>query len=158
MKLSVFPHPSTYNLRHHLMYSLLPAPYRYTPTQSPGYWVNRNYGKSNITRLVEQLPFPLKKAVINNMYELDCLMVGPGALVMRTPRNDEFKSWFYRMDFEQIFGHPVLGVSSNFPLKFIPGSLVLATDVKVYDADWEPSQYTKDVWTKLSKPPWVVKP
>ena len=85
-------------------------------------------------------------------------MVGPGALVMRTPRNDEFKSWFYRMDFEQIFGHPVLGVSSNFPLKFIPGSLVLATDVKVYDADWEPSQYTKDVWTKLSKPPWVVKP
>ena len=151
-----FPHPSIYNLWHHLQYSLFLAPIRYSPTHAPGYWVDTNYGRSRIARLAEPLPFPLQRAVVNGMYEIDSLMVAPGVLVMRTPRLDEFKPWFYRIDFEQIFGHMSLGVTPNFPLEFIPNSLVIATGVKAFEEDWEPSECTKERWATQSRPPWVA--
>jgi len=86
------------------------------------------------------------------MYEIDCLMVAPGVLIMRTPR--EFKPWFYRVDFEQIFGHKGLGVTPNFPLEYIPDSPIIAINVKARDADWEPTPATKERWAEQSK--WVI--
>jgi hypothetical protein len=156
MKLPAFPHPSIYKLWHSLQYQVLPAPLRYTPTHAPGYWVETNYPTGTIERLkAEPPPFPLQKAVINSMYELDCLMVAPGVLVMRTPRLDEFKPWFFRVDFEQIFGHQSLGVTPNFPLEYIPDSLIIATDVNAGSEDWEPTECTKERWATQSKYPWA---
>jgi len=80
------------------------------------------------------------------MYEIDCLMVAPGVLVMRTPTLAEFRPWFYRVDFEQIFGHRGLGVSPNFPMEYIPDSLIVATHVTAEDVDWEPTEFTKERW------------
>ena len=151
-----FAHPSIYNLWHTLQYTLLPAHLRFTPTHAPAYWVETAYRKGTIERMLEPLPFPLQKAVINSMYEIDSLMVAPGVLVMRTPRLDEFKPWFYRIDFEQIFGHHSLGVTPNFPLEYIPNSLVIATNVQAWEADWEPSECTKERWATQSRPPWVA--
>lgn len=155
MKLPAFPHPSVYNLWHHLLF-LLPAPYGYTATHAPGYWIDTDRGTSKVKRLLDPPPFPLQRAVINGMYELDCLMVGPGTLIMRTPLFSEFKPWFYRVDFEAIFGHRVLGVCSSFPMEFIPGSLVVATSVAAHEANWEPSTATNERWATQSKPPWVT--
>jgi hypothetical protein len=89
------------------------------------------------------------------MYEIDALMVAPGVLMMRTPKLDEFKPWFHRIDFEQIFGHQSLGVTPNFPLEYIPDSLIIATNVEAWDANWEPSEYTKSRWVEQSRYPWV---
>ena len=155
MRVPAFPHPSIYNLWHSLQYTLLPAPLKFTPTHAPAYWVETAYRTGTIERLLEPPPFPLQKAVINSMYEIDSLMVAPGVLVMRTPRLDEFKPWFFRIDFEQIFGHHSLGVTPNFPLEYIPDSLVIATDVQAWEADWEPSECTKERWATQSKYPWA---
>lgn len=141
-----YPHPSIYNIWHHLQFMLLPAPIRYTPTHAPCYWIDRDYPKGTITRLIEPPPFPLTKAVVNGYYEIDCLMVGPGVLVLRTPTQQEYKTWFYNVDFEQIFGHSGLGVCANFPIEYIPNSLLLATGVEYGDATWEPSQAAKERW------------
>ena len=156
MKAPGFPHPSVYNLWHSLQYTLLPAPLRYAPTHAPGYWVETAYRRGTIERRAGPPPFPLQRAVINSMYEIDSLMVAPGVLVMRTPRLDEFKPWFYRIDFEEIFGHRSLGVTPNFPLEYIPDSLVIATNVQAWEADWEPTPATKERWATQSKPPWVA--
>jgi hypothetical protein len=157
MKLPKFPHPSMYQLWHSLQYQVLPAPLRYTPTHAPGYWVETDYPTGTIERLkAEPPPFPLQKAVVNSMYELDCLMVAPGVLIMRTPRLDEFKPWFYRIDFEQIFGHQSLGVTPNFPLEYVPDSLIIATDVRACSEDWEPTECTKERWATQSRYPWVM--
>ena len=150
-----FPHPSIYNGHHIWKFLNLPAPQRYTPTHAPGYCINTSYPTGTITRLAEPPPFPLQKAVVNSMYEIDCVMVGPGALILRTPRLDEFKPWFYRVDFEQIFGHQSLGVTPNFPREYIPDSLLLATGVQAREADWEPSEYTKQRWEEQGKYSWV---
>jgi hypothetical protein len=148
MKAPGFPHPSVYSLWHSLQYTLLPAPLRFTPTHAPAYWVETDYRGGTIERLLEPPPFPLQKAVINSMYEIDSLMVAPGVLIMRTPRLDEFKPWFFRIDFEEIFGHQSLGVTPNFPLEYIPDSLIIATNVQARAADWEPSEHTKERWAE----------
>jgi hypothetical protein len=88
------------------------------------------------------------------MYEIDSLMVAPGVLLMRTPRLEEFKPWFNSVDFEQIFGHRSLGVSPNFPIAYIPDSIIIATNVQARDADWKPSEFTKNRWALQSKKPW----
>ena len=93
---------------------------RYTPTQAPAYWVPCD----TITRLEKPPPFQLQKSVVNGMYALDCLMVGPGALVLRTPSLDEFKPCFRRVEFERIFGG------------FIPNSYLLATKVEAMDPEY----------------------
>ena len=155
MRVPIFPHPSIYTMWHSMQYALLPAPLRFTPTHAPGYWVETSYHTGTIQRLAEPPPFPLQKAVVNSMYEIDTLMVAPGVLVMRTPRLDEFKPWFFRIDFERIFGHQSLGVTANFPLEYIPNSLIIATNVQAWDADWEPSPATKERWATQSKYPWV---
>ena len=144
-----FPHPSTYSAWHAIRYLLLPAPYRYTPTHAPAYWIDTNYSRGTIERFSDPSPFPLQKAVINGMYEIDCLMVAPEVLIMRTP--SEFKPWFCRVDFEQIFEHKGLGVTPNFPLEYIPDSLIVATNVKARAADWEPTPATKERWAEQSK-------
>ena len=156
MKVPAFPHPSIYSVWHSLQYTLLPAPLRFTPTHAPGYWVETAYSNGTIERLLEPPPFPLQKAVINAMYEIDSLMVAPRVLVMRTPRLDEFKPWFYSLDFEQIFGHRSLGVTLNFPLEYIPNSLIIATGTGACEADWTPSETTKERWATQSKYPWVI--
>jgi len=102
---------------------------RYTPTQAPAYWVHCD----TITRLEKPPPFPLQKSVVNGMYALDCLMVGPGALVLRTPSLDEFKPCFRRVEFKRIFGR----------LDVIPNSYLLATNVEAMDPEWEPSEYAR---------------
>ncbi len=121
--------------------------------RAPAYWVSP-HPTGTVKRLVKPPPFPLQKAVVNGMFKIDCLMVRPGALIMRTPRLDEFKPWFYRVDFEMIFGHQSLGVTSKFPIKFVPDSLLIATGVQECDADWEPSEYAKHTWKKYSGFPW----
>jgi len=157
LKVPGFPHPSIYNLWHTLQYALLPAPLKFPPTHAPGYWVDTDYRTGTIERFVaEPPPFPFPRGVINGMYEVNCLMVAPGVLIMRTPSLDEFKPWFYRLDFEQIFGHQSLGVTMNFPLEYIPNSLIVATHVTPEDVDWEPSEVTRERWAKQSKWPWVV--
>ena len=155
MKAPGFPHPSVYSLWHSLQYTLLPAPLKFTPTHAPAYWVETDYRTGTIERLLEPLPFPLQKAVINSMYEIDCLMVAPGVLIMRTPRLDEFKPWFFRIDFEEIFGRHGHRPSPNFPLEYIPDSLIIAINVQAWEADWEPSQCTKERWALQSKYPWA---
>ena len=157
MRVPAFPHPSMYNMWHVIRYQVLPAPHRYTPAHAPAYWVDTDYRTGTIERFkAEPPPFPLQKAVINSMYELDCLMVAPGVLIMRTPKLDEFKPWFYRIDFEAIFGHQSLGVTPNFPLEYIPDSLIIATNVEAYSAEWEPTPNTKERWAEQSKYPWVI--
>ena len=148
------PHPSTYNFFHALQYWLLPAPMCYTPTHAPAYWVDTDYSTGTIKRFPSPPPFPLQKAVINAMYEIDSLMVAPGVLLMRTPKMDDFRPWFNSVDFEQIFGHRVLGVGPNFPLAYIPDSIIIATNVHSQDASWEPSEFTKKRWAIQSKYPW----
>ena len=155
MRVPAFPHPSIYNLWHSLQYTLLPPPLKFTPTHAPAYWVETAYRKGTIERLLEPPPFPLQKAVINSMYEIDCLMVAPGVLVMRTPRLDEFKPWFFRIDYEAIFGKYGCKPSPNFPLEYIPNSLIIATNVQAREADWEPSECTKERWATQSKYPWA---
>ena len=155
MKVPGYPHPSIYNIWHHLQYTLLPAPIKYTPTHAPAYWVETAYRKGTIERLAEPPPFPLQKAVINGMYEIDSLMIGPGVLVMRSPRIEEFKPWFFRIDYEEIFGKYGCNPSPNFPLEYIPDSLIIATNVKAWEADWEPTPATKERWETQSKYPWA---
>jgi hypothetical protein len=148
MRSPAFPSPAIYTALHRIQFALLPPPLRYTPTQAPGYWIETTRETGTIARLAKPPPFPMQKAVVNGMYMLDCLMVGPGALALRTPSPDEFEPWFYRVDFEQIFGHRLLGVSKQFPMKYIPNSYVLATNVKPFDPLWEPSEHTKGLWAK----------
>jgi hypothetical protein len=155
MKVPAFPHPSIYNLWHSMQYAVLPPPLKFTPTHAPAYWVETAYRKGTIERLLEPPPFPLQKAVINSMYEIDSLMVAPGVLVMRTPRLEEFKPWFFRIDFEEIFGRHGHRPSPNFPLEYIPDSLIIATSVQAWEADWTPSECTKERWATQSKYPWA---
>jgi hypothetical protein len=152
-----FPHPSIYNVLHHLQYTFLPAPFRYTPTYAPGYWIETTHPTGTIKRLnSSSLPFPMRRAVVNSLYELDCVMVGPGVLVVKTPLLSEFKPWFHRLDFEKIFGHQSLGVSKVFPREFIPGSLLIATNVQAFTSHWEPTLATKAHWARQSKWPCVI--
>ncbi len=120
-----YPHPIIYTLLHQLKFSLLPAPYRYTPTHAPGYWVDattKNFiGGSRITKLNHTIPFQLCKASVNSMREIDCLMVGPGALVVKTPMLDGSESLFHRIDAERIFKD------------YIPGDQLLITGVKPWE-------------------------
>jgi hypothetical protein len=138
-----------------MQYAVLPPPLKFTPTHAPAYWVETAYRKGTIERLLEPPPFPLQKAVINSMYEIDSLMVAPGVLVMRTPRLEEFKPWFFRIDFEEIFGRHGHRPSPNFPLEYIPDSLIIATSVQAWEADWTPSECTKERWATQSKYPWA---
>ena len=47
-----YPHPMIYTLLHHLKFTLLPPPYRYTPTHAPGYWIDTFHERaSKISRL-----------------------------------------------------------------------------------------------------------
>ena len=122
-----YPHPMIYTLLHHLKFTLLPPPYRYTPTHAPGYWIDTFHERaSKISRLEKPFPYPLQKASVNSMRDIDCLMVGPGALVIQTPATDDLQSIFHRLDVEKIF--------KNYPA----GELVLVTGVKPWDAIWEP--------------------
>lgn len=140
------PHPSIYNKWHVFRYKLLTGPARYTPTHAPAYWIDTCYPKGKITRFTGELTFPLQKAIVNGYYEINSVMVGPGALVMRTPTSREFQPWFYRVDFEMIFGHSGMGVSANFPLEYIPGSLILATGVDFGDPEWKPTPAALNRW------------
>lgn len=106
-----------------MRFLLLPAPFRYTPTHAPAYWVDYR----TIKRFTSPMKFPLQMAVINSVYVIDSLMVAPGVLVMRTPRLDELRPWFCRVDFEEIFGQ-----CTNVP--YIPDSLIVATNVKAWEA------------------------
>jgi hypothetical protein len=155
MRVPSFPHPSIYDMWHSIQYTLLPAPIRFTPTHAPAYMVETTYRTCTIERMLEPPPFPLQRAVINSMYEIDSIMVAPGVLIMRTPRLDEFKPWFFKIDYEEIFGKYGEKPSQKFPLEYIPNSLVIATNVRALEADWKPSQATKDRWALQSKYPWA---
>jgi hypothetical protein len=147
------PHPSIYNQWHAFRYKLLSAPKRYTPTQAPAYWIDTCYSKGKIARFTEDMPFPLHKAVVNGYYEVHCVMVGPGVLVLRTPTSREFQPWFARIDFEEIFGHAAMGVCPNFPLEYIPGSLIVATGVTWSDPNWKPSPAALERWATQKRWP-----
>jgi hypothetical protein len=111
----------------------LPAPYRYTPTHAPGYWVDtatRSHTNApNITRLQSPFPFCLQTSTINSMHGIDCLMVGPGVLVVETPVYDESKSLFHRIDAHRLFKD------------YSPGELVMITNVKPWKLSTEPLKH-----------------
>lgn len=123
-----YPHPIIYTFLHQLKFSLLPAPYKYTPTHAPGYWI-ANMKAPNVTRLQQTIPFSMRKSSVNSMREIDCVMVGPGVLVVETPPYDESKSLFHRMDVHRLFKD------------YSPGELVMITGVKPWDLAVEPVKY-----------------
>jgi hypothetical protein len=123
-----YPHPIIYTLLHQIKFSFLPAPYRYTPTHAPGYWIDTLSRTKNtkITRLYPPFPYELERASVNSMRGIECLMVGPGALVIKTPEFDACSSLFHRIDAERLF------------TTYTPGELVLVTGVKPWELIWEP--------------------
>ena len=134
-----YPHPFIYTFLHQIKFSILPSPYRYTPTHAPGYWIDtatRSHKRpSNITKLQEPFPYPLRKSTINSMREVDCLMVAPGVLVVEAPPYDETKSLFHRMDAHRIFKDCA------------PGELLMITGVKPYELIGEPlKHYPSLLW------------
>ena len=128
-------HPLAYTLMHRLKYACLPAPYGYTEAHAGGYFIDTVYRKGTITPFAGTPPFPLRPAVLNQMYEIDCVMVGPGALLMQTPL--EWRQYFARVEFESVFGHI-----------FSPGKLLLATKVLPGGPDFRVSETTRARWAE----------
>ena len=138
-------HPIAYTLLHRIKYAVLPAPYRYTEAHAGGYFIDTTYGRSKITPFADPPPFPLQMAVLNQMFEIECVMVAPGTLLMRTPT--EWMPWFAKVEFEHIFGHRYAKHGATYNA----GGLLLATKVLPGGPDFRVLESTKARWEQQRK-------
>jgi hypothetical protein len=146
-------HPFAYTLLHRIKYMMLPAPYGYTEAHARGYFIDTTYGKSKITPFTDPAPFPLQKAVLNQMYEIECVMLAPSTLLMRTPT--EWMPWFANVEFQQIFGQIFGQIFDHRYGKhgatYNAGGLLLATNVMPGGPDFRVSETTKVQWEEQRK-------
>ena len=82
-----YKHPIYYTLYESLKFKILG---RFTPAHASAFWMDVQYGKCVVSRFpYAKSPFVLQKAILNQQYVIDCVMLGPFTLLLQINDDDD---------------------------------------------------------------------